>query len=186
MSDVTFDMQNNSMEVHQNNVEPWRVTLVDTGEETMTGGRLKRICNYINKEEMFCFTYGDGVGNVDIEKLINFHKKEQRQATLTATRPQGRFGALDIKETQVKAFIEKPEGEGDWINGGFFVLTPQVLERISGDDTIWEHKPLEELAREGELSVYKHTGFWQPMDTLRDRRLLEKLWASGNAPWKIW
>ena len=186
MSDVTFDMVSNRMEVHQNNAEPWRVTLVDTGEHSMTGGRLKRVRDYIVGEKAFCFTYGDGVGDVDITSLIDFHHAQGRLATLTATRPPGRFGALNIQDSRVVSFKEKPQGDGGWINGGFFVLSPEVIDRIEGDHTIWEKEPLEGLARDGELSVYCHAGFWQPMDTLRDKNYLEELWTSGKAPWKIW
>jgi len=186
MSDVTFDMKNNGMEVHQNKAEPWRVTLVDTGEETMTGGRLKRVREYVEEEEAFCFTYGDGVGDVNISKLIDFHFRSGTLATVTATRPPGRFGALNICDNRVVSFTEKPTGDGGWINGGFFVLSPKVLDRIEGDHTIWEREPLESLARDGELAVFCHDGFWHPMDTLRDKNYLEELWAKGNAPWKIW
>ena len=186
MSDVTFDMASNRMEVHQNNAEPWRVTLVDTGEHSMTGGRLKRVRDYVAEEKAFCFTYGDGVGDVDITRLIDLHHAEGRLATLTATRPPGRFGALNIQDSQVVSFKEKPQGDGGWINGGFFILSPEVIDRIEGDHTIWEREPLEGLSADGELSVYCHDGFWQPMDTLRDKNYLEELWATGNAPWKIW
>lgn len=186
MSDVTFDMSNNSMEVHQRNAEPWRVTLVDTGENTMTGGRLKRVATYLNDEECFCFTYGDGVGNIDISALIAFHKEQKVKATLTATIPPGRFGALDINGLKVNSFMEKPKGDGAMINGGFFVLNPEVLNYITDDNTTWEREPLERLAQEGHLAAYQHHGFWQPMDTLRDKVLLEELWQSGTAPWKVW
>lgn len=187
MSDVTFDMSENKMEVHQNNAESWRVTLVDTGEDTMTGGRLKRVKDYVKDEDAFCFTYGDGVSDVDITKLINFHKENGKQATLTATRPPGRYGALKIsRESRVEHFQEKPDGDGSWINGGFFVLSPKVFERIEGDDTSWEKDPLSSLAKDDELVAYKHEGFWQPMDTLREKNLLENLWDSGKAPWKVW
>jgi len=185
MSDVTFDMANNRMEVHQKNVEPWRVTLVDTGDETMTGGRLRRVRNYLGTGD-FCFTYGDGVSNVDITALIAFHGKQKTLATVTATRPPGRFGSLDVSGNLITAFQEKPQGDGSWINGGFFVLSPKVLEYIEGDDTIWERQPMERLARDKQLSAYAHSGFWQPMDTLRDKNLLEAHWQSGKAPWKIW
>lgn len=185
MSNVTFDMALNKMEVHQNNAEPWKVTLVDTGDSTMTGGRIKRIGAYLGDED-FCCTYGDGVGNVDIDKLIAFHKAQGRLATLTATQPPGRFGALDLQGTQVKGFHEKPQGDGGWINGGFFVLSPKVLDYIDGDDTAWEKAPMERLAQAGQLAAYLHQGFWQPMDTLRDKTNLEELWATGNAPWKTW
>lgn len=185
MSDVTFDMSKNEMEVHERYAEPWRVTLVDTGEETMTGGRLKRVRHYLDDED-FCFTYGDGLADIDIEKLIAFHRANGRLATVTATRPPGRFGALDVEDDRVLSFREKPGGEGGWINGGFFVLSPRVTDYIGGDATIWEREPMEALAREGELNAWRHDGFWQPMDTLRDAKQLEALWQSGNAPWKIW
>jgi glucose-1-phosphate cytidylyltransferase len=186
MSDVTFDMSNNSMEVHHGKAEPWRVTLVDTGDDTMTGGRLKRITPYIKDEEYFCMTYGDGVGDVNISDLLLFHKKHGGKATVTATLPPGRFGALDLKDDKVVGFKEKPRGDGVMINGGFFVLSPNVLTLIDSDKTIWEQGPLEMLAANGELSVFRHDGFWQPMDTLRDKTYLEDLWASGTAPWKVW
>lgn len=186
MSDVTFDMTNNSMEVHQRHVEPWRVTLVDTGEDTMTGGRLKRVAPYLEGEDAFCFTYGDGVGNVDITAAINFHKAQGKLATVTATQSPGRFGALSINGNNIISFKEKPHGDGNWINGGFFVLSPKVIERIEGDGTFWERDPMESLAHEGEFSAWFHNGFWQPMDTLRDKTLLEELWVSGKAPWKVW
>lgn len=187
MSDVTFDIAQNKMEVHRNNAESWRVTLVDTGDDSMTGGRLKRIKDYVKDEDAFCFTYGDGVGDVDITKLINFHKEHGKQATLTATRPPGRYGALKIiDDDRVDHFQEKPDGDGSWINGGFFVLSPKVINRIEGDDTSWEDEPLVSLARDGELAAYKHDGFWQTMDTLREKNLLEDLWKSGKPPWKIW
>ncbi len=185
MSDVTFDMSNNKMEVHQNSSEPWRVTLVDTGEATMTGGRLNRVRNYIGTED-FCFTYGDGVGDVDISASIAFHRKQKRLATLTGVQPPGRFGALNVQGERVISFEEKPHGDGAWINGGFFVLSPKVIDLIDDDSTIWERGPMEELARDDELSVYLHSGFWQPMDTLRDKHHLEELWQSGKAPWKVW
>jgi glucose-1-phosphate cytidylyltransferase len=186
MSDVTFDMQKNSMEVLQQSAEPWRVTLIDTGEDTMTGGRLRRAAPYIKDDEVFCFTYGDGVSDVNIAELIAFHKAQKAKATLTATLPPGRFGALDINENKVHTFKEKPKGDGAMINGGFFVLSTSVLELLDGDNCIWEGKPLETLAERGELSAYQHHGFWQAMDTLRDKTLLEELWQSGNAPWKVW
>lgn len=187
MSDVTFDMSENKMDVHQNNAESWRVTLVDTGEDTMTGGRLKRVKDYVKDEDVFCFTYGDGVSDVNITDLIKFHKENGKQATLTATRPPGRYGALKItSECRVESFQEKPDGDGSWINGGFFVLSPKVFDRIEKDSTSWEGEPLTHLAKDGELSAYKHQGFWQPMDTLREKNLLENLWNSGNAPWKTW
>ncbi|MFK0386668.1 glucose-1-phosphate cytidylyltransferase [Agrobacterium sp. NPDC090273] len=187
MSDVTFDMKTNSMEVHQQHAEPWRVTLVETGEATMTGGRLKRVSPYLDGEEAFCFTYGDGVSDVNIRELVDFHKGHGGLATLTATYPPARFGALDIQSDQrITSFKEKPKGDGGMINGGFFVLSPKVVDFIDGDSTPWEHAPLETLATLGKLFAYEHTGFWQPMDTLRDKHLLEDLWASGKAPWRIW
>jgi glucose-1-phosphate cytidylyltransferase len=186
-SDVTFCMTDNSMHVHQNNSEPWTVTLVDTGENTMTGGRLKRVKDYVKDEEAFCFTYGDGVGNVDITQLIQFHQSHGKQATLTATRPPGRYGALKFgPDDSVDNFQEKPDGDGSWINGGFFVLSPKVIERIEKDSTIWEREPLDGLAKDGELIAFKHDGFWQPMDTLREKIMLNDLWNGGNAPWKVW
>ena len=184
-SDVTFDVLNNRMEVHQRFAEPWRVTLVDTGEDTMTGGRLKRVTEHVGDSD-FCFTYGDGVGNVDIGASIAYHRAQGTKATLTATFPPGRFGALDMKDGKVVTFKEKPQGDGAMINGGFFVLTPSVLDYIEGDASIWEREPLERLAEEGQLSAYQHHGFWQPMDTLRDKQHLEALWQSGRAPWKVW
>ena len=187
MSDVTFDMNQNRMEVHHRYAEPWRVTLVDTGEETMTGGRLKRVADYVADEDCFCFTYGDGVSNVDIGKLVAFHRQHGLQATLTATYPPGRFGALDINaDGRIVSFKEKPKGDGGMINGGFFVLSPKVIDLIDGDRTIWERTPLERLAESGQLKAFQHDGFWQPMDTLRDKLLLEELWQSGKAPWKVW
>jgi len=186
MSDVTFDMSNNTMQVHQKNAEPWHVTLVDTGDDVMTGGRLKRISQYVLGDESFCMTYGDGVSNVNITNLLTFHKKQGMQATITATSPPGRFGTLIIDGNKVASFIEKPVGDGAMINGGFFVLSPKVLELIEGDETSWEKRPLETLAKNGDLSVFRHDGFWQPMDTLRDKTNLEELWASGKAPWKVW
>lgn len=185
MSDVTFDMRDNSMEVHQKYVEPWKVTVVDTGEATMTGGRLKKVEQYL-KGETFCMTYGDGVGNIDISQVIKKHKSHHELATITAVQPPARFGALDIDEGLVQSFIEKPEGDGGWINGGFFVLEPEVFSYIKSDDIIWEQEPLRQLAYERNLRAYNHTGFWRPMDTLRDKQLLEELWQSGKAPWKIW
>jgi glucose-1-phosphate cytidylyltransferase len=187
-SDVTFDMGGDRMIVHRQRAEPWRVTLVDTGEETMTGGRLRRVREYLDGEEAFCFTYGDGVGDVDIGRLIAFHKEHGRLATLTAVRPPGRFGALSLRagEDAVSLFREKPDGDGAWVNGGFFVLNPRVIDYVDSDKTVWEAAPLERLSSEGELMAFRHEGFWQPMDTLRDKRLLEDLWASGKAPWKIW
>ena len=186
MSDVTFDMKHNKMEVHQRYAEPWNVTLVDTGEETMTGGRLKRVAEYIKDEEAFCLTYGDGVSDVNITELIAFHHVQQVKATLTATVPPGRFGALDMSENKVNSFREKPKGDDGMINGGFFVLSPLVLDYIADDKTLWERDPLERLAEEGELAAFQHHGFWQPMDTLRDMTHLEELWQSGEAPWKVW
>jgi len=186
MSNVTFDLQKNSMEVHEMNVEPWRVTLVDTGESTMIGGRIKRILPLVQNDECFCLTYGDGVGNVDIGACIELHRRSGRLATVTATQPPGRFGALRFEENQITGFQEKPEGDGGWINGGFFVLSPKVGDYIEGDDTVWEREPMERLARDNQLGVYFHEGFWQPMDTLRDKRHLEELWASGKVPWKVW
>ncbi len=185
MSDVTFDMTTNSMEVHQKNVEPWRVTLVDTGAESMTGGRVKRVAPYLDGP--FMLTYGDGVANVNIRELVEFHQRHGKAATVTSTQPSGRFGALNTDEQgQVTSFQEKPAGDGSWINGGFFVLERSVLDRIAGESTVFEKEPLEGLAGDGELVAYKHGGFWQPMDTLRDKHLLEELWASGKAPWKLW
>jgi glucose-1-phosphate cytidylyltransferase len=186
MSNVTFDMVNNKMEVHQQFVEPWKVTLVDTGEDTMTGGRLKRVAEYVEGEEAFCFTYGDGVGNINITELITFHINQGVKATLTATIPPGRFGSLNISGSKVNSFIEKPKADGSMINGGFFVLSPKVIDYIEDDQTTWERGPLEHLANEGQLAAYKHHGFWQPMDTLRDKQHLEGLWQAGKAPWKTW
>jgi glucose-1-phosphate cytidylyltransferase len=186
MSDVTFDMRSNRMEVHHKRAEPWNVTLVDTGDASMTGGRLLRVADYVKEEEAFCFTYGDGVGDIDISATIAFHQKHGKAATLTATYPPGRFGALDIVEGQVRSFKEKPKGDGAMINGGFFVLKPSVLKYIKDDATLWEQEPLAGLAADGELMAYEHHGFWQPMDTLRDKVLLEDLWTSGRAPWKSW
>ena len=186
MSNVTFDMSENSMTVHENTVEPWKVTLVDTGDETMTGGRLKRVASYLDDNENFCFTYGDGVTDVDISKVIDFHERQGSLATVTAVQPPGRFGALDFKGNKIQSFEEKPQGDGTWINGGYFVLSPQVLNKIDGDDTVWEQYPLQSLAKEGQLSAYSHSGFWRPMDTLRDKNALESLWSTGQAPWKVW
>ena len=187
MSDVTFDLKNNSAQVLQNNSEPWTVTLVDTGAATMTGGRLKRVEEYVKDEEAFCFTYGDGVIDSNISDLIKFHKSQGKLATVTAVRPPGRYGALNISESGVVAsFKEKPEGDGSWINGGFFVLSPKVLEHISNDKTMWENQPLEALASMNELSAFKHYGFWRPMDTLRDKNERNVFWNEGNAPWKVW
>lgn len=186
MSDVTFDMKNNKMDVHHKRAESWSVTLVDTGDNSMTGGRLGRVRDYLKDEEAFCFTYGDGVANIDITKTIAYHKEHGKKATLTATFPPGRFGALEIQAGKVSSFKEKPKGDGAMINGGFFVLSPDVLSLIDSDSCIWEQTPLRSLAQEGELMAYEHTGFWQPMDTLRDKIYLEDLWNSGKAPWKIW
>lgn len=186
MSDVTFDMRENRMHVHQQRAEPWQVTLVDTGEHSMTGGRLKRVGEYVKDEEAFCFTYGDGVSDVDITASIAFHRAHGKQATLTATLPPGRFGALDMHEGRVRAFKEKPKGDGAMINGGFFVLSPSVLSHLKDDSTVWEQEPLMQLAADGQLMAYQHDGFWQPMDTLRDKHYLEDLWAGGKAPWKRW
>ena len=186
MSDVTFDMQHNRMDVHQRNAEPWRVTLVDTGDETLTGGRLRRVTDYVKDEEAFCFTYGDGVADVDISALLAFHKQHGKRATVTAVQPPGRYGALAMQGTKVNGFVEKPKGDGGWINGGFFVLSPACLAYVQGDATSWESEPLTRLAAEGELQAFEHTGFWQPMDTLRDKNHLEALWAAGKAPWKCW
>ncbi|CAN5170297.1 glucose-1-phosphate cytidylyltransferase [soil metagenome] len=186
MSDVTFDMANNKMEVHQNHAEPWRVTLVDTGHDSLTGGRLKRVADYLQGEDAFCFTYGDGVSDVDISATIAFHRKHGKLATVTAVQPPGRYGAVVRDGDMVRGFTEKPQGEGGLINGGFFVLSPKVLDRIAGDDSSWEMEPMSGLARDGELMAFEHTGFWQPMDTLREKNLLEELWQSGKAPWKTW
>ena len=186
MSDVTFRMAENTMEVHHKRAEPWNVTLVDTGDLSMTGGRLKRIAEHVRDEDAFCMTYGDGVGDVDIGALIGFHRAHGKQATLTAAVPPGRFGALEMDGDRVASFLEKPEGDGGTINAGFLVLSPAVLARIAGDDTIWEQEPLCGLAADGELMAYPHRGFWQPMDTLRDKQHLEALWAERAAPWKVW
>lgn len=187
MSDVTFDMRFNRMNIHCGYAEPWRVTLVDTGDESMTGGRLKRVREHVGNET-FCFTYGDGVSSVNIADLINFHKQEKSLATLTASQPPGRFGAIYLEEDQSKVtrFNEKPDGDGAWVNSGFFVLEPEVIDLIANDSTVWEQEPLQKLAQMEQLSAYKHSGFWQPMDTLRDKHYLEELWNSGNAPWKVW
>jgi glucose-1-phosphate cytidylyltransferase len=189
-SDVTFDLRNNSMEVHRKNSEPWRVTLVDTGENVMTGGRLKRVADYI-KDETFCLTYGDGVSDIDITASIEFHKKQKAIATLTAVQQPGRFGAFTLGQDDAKImhFREKPKGDGvddAWINGGFFIVEPKALDYLSGDDSIWERDPLENMAKEGGLAAFKHFGFWQPMDTLRDKNVLEEMWNEGKAPWKKW
>ncbi len=185
-SDVTFDMKHNRMEVHHKRAEPWTVTLVDTGDDSMTGGRLLRVAQYIRDEDAFCFTYGDGVSDIDISASIAFHRSHGKSATLGATLPPGRFGALDIQAGKVVSFKEKPRGDGAMINGGFFVLSPSVLAHLRDDRTIWEQEPLMKLAADGELMAYEHTGFWQPMDTLRDKQLLEELWVTGRAPWKKW
>jgi len=184
-SDVTFDLAQNRMEVCQRHCEPWRVTLIDTGETTQTGGRLRRVSQHVDGET-FCFTYGDGIADVDIAASIRFHREQGRIATLTAVQPAGRFGAIDIEDRRIKRFEEKPQGDGSWINGGFFVLEPEALKLIAGDGTVWEREPLEQLALDGQLSAFTHSGFWQPMDTLRDKTRLEELWQSGAAPWKVW
>jgi len=186
-SDVTFDMRNNKTEIHQNGAEPWKVTLIDTGENSMTGGRIKRVKDYIGNET-FCLTYGDGVSDINIKDLIDFHRDQKTLATLTAVQSPGRFGAfrLDKNQQKISAFKEKPKGDGAWINGGFFVLEPGVMDYIEGDLTIWEREPLEKLSQDGELAAYKHQGFWHPMDTLRDKNTLEKMWENGEAPWKVW
>lgn len=186
MSDITFDMADNRMIVHHQKAEPWKVTLVDTGDDTMTAGRLKRVADYVQGEEIFCLTYGDGVSDVNISELIAFHKAQEVEATLTAVLPPGRFGALDLSGSKVSSFMEKPKGDGAMINGGFFVVSPKVIDYIVDDQTIWEREPLERLAREGNLAAFQHNGFWQPMDTLRDKVHLEELWQSGKAPWKTW
>ncbi len=184
MSDVTFDMQDNRMEVHQRHAEPWRVTLVDTGELTQTGGRIARVRDHLDGR--FLLTYGDGVSDINIEKLIAFHEAEGVEATVTAVQPAGRFGSIQVEGARVKSFFEKPRGDGQWISGGFFVCEPSVLDRIDGDETLWEREPMEALAADEQLAVYKHNGFWSAMDTLRDKKFLEDLWASGNAPWRVW
>ncbi len=187
MSNVTFDLRNHQVEIHKNGAEPWRVTLVDTGEQTMTGGRIKRVREYIG-DETFCMTYGDGVSDINIRELIAFHREQNALATLTAVQPAGRFGAFRLEQDQNKilSFKEKPRGDGAWINGGFFVLEPQVMDYIRDDSTVWEEEPMANLAHDGKLAAYRHQGYWQNMDTLRDKNLLEKLWESGNPPWKIW
>lgn len=185
-SDVTFDMANNQMQVHHQNAEPWRVTLIDTGEDTLTGGRLKRVEQYIKHEKTFCFTYGDGVSDLDISALVRFHEDHGKLATVTAVLPPGRYGALECSGSQVTGFVEKPRGDGGVINGGFFVLSPKCLDLIEGDGSSWEGKPLRDLSAMGEMMAYEHRGFWQPMDTLRDKNMLEDLWDSGKAPWKTW
>lgn len=186
MSNITFDMVNNQMHVHENNAEPWRVTLVDTGDDSATGGRLKRVRDYIKDEEFFCFTYGDGVSDVDISATIEFHKRQNTLATVTATFPPAKFGALDIDGERVISFQEKPKGDNGMVNAGYFVMSPKVIDYIDNDETSWEGRPLERLAEQGQLAVYRHDAFWQPMDTLRDKLHLEKLWDSGLAPWKVW
>ena len=186
MSDVTFNMIKNQMEVHQQKAEPWKVTLIDTGEGTQTGGRLKRVADYITNEESFCFTYGDGVSDVDIRASIEFHQSHGKLATVTAVLPPGRYGALERVGDQVIGFVEKPRGDGGVINGGFFVLSPKVIDFIEGDQTSWENEPLTQLARQGQMMAFEHQGFWQAMDTLREKTHLEELWVSGKAPWKIW
>jgi glucose-1-phosphate cytidylyltransferase len=185
-SDVTFDLTNNQIITHERSTENWRVTLVDTGMETMTGGRLKRVARYLDSDEPFCMTYGDGVGDIDIRKLVEFHRNHGKKATVTAATAPGRFGALRMTGTSVNGFQEKPAGDGAWINGGFFVLSPAVLDLIASDSTVWERDPMERLAADSELAAYKHHGFWQPMDTLREKNYLEALWESGKAPWKVW
>lgn len=185
-SDVTFDLGKNEMQVHQNSAEPWRVTLVETGEKTMTGGRLKRVAPYLSGEKDFCFTYGDGVSDINITELIAFHRQHKKLATVTATQMPGRFGALTIHDHHVSSFHEKPDGEGGWINGGFFVLSPKVIDYIQDDKTIWEREPVEKLAHDGQMDAYFHKGFWQPMDTVFQKKELETLWNTGKAPWKVW
>jgi len=186
MSDVTIDLQSNQMHIHQNKAEPWKVTLVETGENSMTGGRLKRVAPYLDKSSDFCFTYGDGVADINLTELIAHHKRHKLLATITATQPPGRFGALAVMDHKVMGFKEKPDGDGSWINAGFFVLSPKVLDYLEDDYTIWESKPLEILSKELQLTAFHHKGFWQPMDTLRDKIHLENLWQSGKAPWKVW
>ncbi len=185
MSDVTIDIQKNEIKVHKKSAEPWKITLIDTGLNTMTGGRLKRIKEYLS-DESFCFTYGDGLSDVNITELIKFHKKNKTLATVTAVQPPGRFGILNMKDTKIVDFKEKPAGDHNWINGGYFVLEPSVIDYIDDDTTVWEQEPLEKLAKEGQISAYQHTNFWQPLDTLREKNILEELWGSGNAPWKSW
>jgi glucose-1-phosphate cytidylyltransferase len=184
-SDITFDLKNNTTEIHQNTAEPWKVTVVDTGEETMTGGRLKRVAKYLGTQD-FCFTYGDGVSDVNIRASIEFHKSHGKLSTITAVQPPGRYGALKMNGSKVEAFMEKPKGDGGVINGGFFVLNPKVIEYIKEDETIWEKEPMEKLASDGQMQAFVHDGFWQPMDTLRDKKHLEELWNEGKAPWKVW
>ena len=185
MSDITFSMKENSMQVHNKKAEPWNVTLIDTGLETMTGGRLKRIRSYLEEDQDFCMTYGDGLSNINIKELIDFHKDQKTLATVSGVFPPGRFGSLDIEGNKVTSFREKPKGDGSRVNGGFFVLSPEVIDYINDDHTIWEREPMERLAAEGDMSIFSHDGFWQPMDTMRDKLVLEKLWAEG-APWKVW
>jgi glucose-1-phosphate cytidylyltransferase len=186
MSDVTFNMSTNQMEIHQQKAEPWKVTLIDTGENTLTGGRLKRIGHFLNQNETFCFTYGDGLSDINISNVIDHHINSNKLATVTIVQPPGRFGSVDLDGNIIKGFIEKPKGDGGWINGGFFVLNERVINYIAGDETSWENRPLEQLAFDGELNAFKHTGFWRPMDTLRDKNELEELWSSNRAPWKKW
>jgi glucose-1-phosphate cytidylyltransferase len=186
MSDVTLNIKENKIDIHNTKSEPWTVTLVDTGDETMTGGRLKRVREYIKNEEFFCFTYGDGLSNVNITALIKYHKDHGKLATLTAVQPPGKFGALNISNNSVNNFNEKPSGDGSWVNGGYFILSPKVIDTIDNDLTAWENEPLKSLAKDGELMAYKHSGFWQPMDTLREKLLLNQLWKDGSAPWKVW
>lgn len=184
--DVTFDLAGGRMEIHQSSAEPWKVTLVETGDRTMTGGRLRRVLPYLEGEEAFCFTYGDGVADLDVPALLDFHRRSGTLATVTGVQPPGRFGALEIEDGRVSGFREKPQGDGGWINGGFFVLSPEVGRYLHDDATVWEEEPLEGLARDGELALYQHRGFWQAMDTLRDQRQLQELWNSGDVPWKLW
>jgi len=185
-SDITFDMEQNRMEVHRRSSEPWRVTLVDTGDQTQTGGRVRAIRKYVKNDEFFCLTYGDGVGNVDLKKLIEFHRGHKKLCTLTAVQPPGRFGSIELSGERVSRFVEKPQGDGAWINGGFFVVCPSVIESIEGPGTVWENEPLQRLALDGQLMAYRHHDFWQPMDTLRDKNHLESLWSNGKAPWRVW
>lgn len=186
MSDVTFDMKSNKLEVHNHKAEPWSITLIDTGEHSMTGGRLKRVAKYLQTEESFCFTYGDGLANINVRELITFHKNHGKLATVTAVQPAGRYGALELSGSNVIGFVEKPRGDGGWINGGFFILSPRCIELIQGDECVWESGPLNTLAKKGELEAFFHKGFWQPMDTLRDKNQLEELWSTGKAPWRVW